>query len=160
MKKKSFKMIQKSLLLLLFILLSACGKPDFIDSKGNNGKFSDFHGRWLVINYWAVWCKPCIEEVPELNRLAIQEKKRVVVLGVDFTQSKNEKLEQSIEKLGIEFPVLTQDPSQLLDYDIPRVLPTTLIFNPQGKLHRTLLGPQTVASLLQAMTNKKNPSTL
>ena len=141
----------KHLFFLACVLLSSCSKPDYIDSDAISGKFSDHHGQWVVINYWATWCKPCIEEIPELNRLAAQEKNRVVVFGVDFMNSQGEELQQAINQLGIEFKILTQDPSHLLGYKPPTVLPTTLIFNPKGELHQTLFGPQTIQSLLGAM---------
>lgn len=138
-----------SLLTLTTLLLSACSQaPDYTDSNGNSARFSDHHGKWLIINYWAIWCKPCIKEIPELNHLAAENPQKLVLLGVDFDGSQGEKLQDSIEKLAIDFPVLLLDPAPLLGYEVPKVLPTTLIFDPRGKLTHTLLGPQTADSLL------------
>lgn len=145
--------ISGSILLSLFCLLLACSPdPDYVDNRGHAGRFSDHHGKWLVINYWAVWCKPCVEEIPELNTLADSLRQQVTVLGVDFDRSPADKLAASIGKLDIRFPVLTADPAPRLGVETPSVLPTTYIFDPQGALHATLRGPQTLASLRAAMT--------
>ena len=143
-------MIQRCLILTILViglLTTACQPSEFQDNHGNNGRYADFQGRWLVINYWAVWCKPCIEEIPELNKFAAAHREQVALLGVDFDQATGAKLQQGVDKLGIEFPVLITDPAPVLGFDKPTVLPTTLIFNPQGKLHKILKGPQTQATL-------------
>ena len=129
----------------------SCTKSDYNDRNGANGSFSDHHGQWMIINYWATWCKPCIKEIPELNHFANTHAEQVVLFGIDFDGAQDEKLQQAITKLGIEFTVLNDDPANTLGYERPTVLPTTLIFNPTGKLHRTLLGPQTAESLLQVI---------
>ncbi|ARN74897.1 TlpA family protein disulfide reductase [Oceanicoccus sagamiensis] len=138
-------------LLCILVALSGCGKSDFQDHRGNSGNFSDYQGKWMIINYWAVWCKPCIEEIPELNHFAESNSDTVVLFGVDYDNNQGEKLQQGIDKLGINFPVLTTDPAISLQYQRPNVLPTTLIFNPEGKLHRSLKGPQTEQTLLDAL---------
>ncbi len=62
--------------LLLFFcslfILTACikEKPDAEDSLGNPVYLSDYEGRWVVIAYWATWCKSCMTEIPILNVLA------------------------------------------------------------------------------------------
>ena len=106
-------------------------------------------GQWVVINYWAQWCKPCIEEIPELNEFDKRYSK-VVVLGVNFDGVTGEDLARQLEKLDVEFPTLGKDPFVTLDIPRPAVLPTTLVINPQGELSKTLVGPQTLASLAHA----------
>ena len=141
----------------IIVCLNACDPTvnhhadSYTDHEGNQARFSDYNGKWLVINYWAIWCKPCIEEIPEFNALAEDMKDKVVVMGVDFDGSMGETLATSIEKLNIKFTVLTQNPAQQLGFKEPQVLPATYIFNPQGSLHTTLLGPQTLESLKEAI---------
>lgn len=138
--------------LFVCVLLGGCTPPpEFSDSNGASGRFDDFRGRWLVINYWATWCKPCVEEIPELNHLANRYADRVVVLGVDFDKQQDDALQQAIAKLGINFPVLLSDPSATLGYDFPQVLPTTYLIDPDGKLHQVLKGPQTLSTLAAAL---------
>jgi thiol-disulfide isomerase/thioredoxin len=137
----------------LIVLLVSCTKSDYTDSNGAQGSFSDHHGKWMIINYWAIWCKPCIKEIPEFNHFAKTHTDRVVLFGIDFDNAQDETLQQAISKLGIEFPVLSNDPSAILGYERPVVLPTTVIFKPTGELHRVLAGPQTEQSLLQIINN-------
>jgi thiol-disulfide isomerase/thioredoxin len=130
-------------LLLLSLTLSACSRT----SEPNPATaITDLRGQWLVINYWAQWCKPCIEEIPELNALD-HAFDQVSVLGVNFDGDSGDQLSSQIETLGLDFPVLPYDPARELGTSRPVVLPTTLIVDPSGILVQTLVGPQTFESL-------------
>lgn len=107
------------------------------------------HGQWVVVNYWAQWCAPCIKEIPELNSLD-QEYAQVTVVGVNYDGKEGQELELQRQKLGVTFASLASDPSAQLGISRPVVLPTTLILDPKGQLVATLIGPQTFASLAQA----------
>lgn len=121
--------------LLLLLALSACSQQDA-------------SGDWTFINYWAEWCKPCIREIPELNRL--NERDGYRVLGVNFDGATGEDLEGQIAALGVAFPTLAEDPGSDLGLERPRVLPTTLVLAPDGSLRHVLVGPQTADSLIAA----------
>ena len=54
-------------LINLILVLSSCSEPDYRLVDGNSGKLNDFLGKWLIVNYWADWCPPCIKEMPELE---------------------------------------------------------------------------------------------
>ena len=110
----------------------------------------DLRGQWVVINYWAQWCKPCIEEIPELNAVD-QAYDHITVLGVNYDGATGQELEEQQKRLGLAFASLPNDPSAQLNIPRPVVLPTTLILDPEGQLVTTLVGPQTKQSLLQAM---------
>ncbi len=143
--------IANSLLVFCIIMLSGCNNSDAYDHEGNSIVFNDYKGRWVVINYWAIWCKPCIEEIPELNHFAQQYNEQVVVLGVDFDGNIQQQLQQHIDKLDIQFPVLTNDPATTLGFDRPQVLPTTIIIDPNGQIQQALIGPQTEQTLIAAV---------
>ncbi len=136
----------KYLLLLMTLALTACG-----GDKGAEVSLSldQLRGQWVVINYWAQWCKPCITEIPELNALD-QQYSQVTVLGVNYDGITGAELEQQLGKLGVEFTTLATDPAPQLGVPRPVVLPTTLILDPDGQLSATLVGPQTLESLAQA----------
>lgn len=114
-------------------------------------------GRWLVINYWAVWCAPCREEIPELNRLASEQAARVAVLGVEFDGKTGPALAAARSTLGIAFA--SADPALLeaLALARPMVLPTTYVVDPAGVLRHTLQGPQTYSSLLALTVGEDAP---
>ena len=111
--------------------------------------FASLQGRWVVINYWAEWCMPCIKEIPELNELA-QEYPDITVLGINYDGAEGAELQRQVSLLGIEFPLLADDPAMELGYARPLVLPTTVVLNPVGNIAATLVGPQTLASLARA----------
>lgn len=100
---------------------------------------------WTVINYWAIWCKPCREEIPELNEL--NKDADIQVLGVNFDRKTDEALAVDSETLGLEFRNI-EDPSEPLGVQRPSVLPTTLIINPEGEVKAVLVGPQTATTIL------------
>jgi thiol-disulfide isomerase/thioredoxin len=133
----------------LAVLLGGCGGTSFELSDGEQLKWDDLRGDWVFINYWAVWCKPCIEEIPQLNKVAGTG--LGVVLGVNFDHPVPEELVRQASKLGIAFPVLTNDPAVALSYPRPDVLPVTVIFDPQGNYHGVLLGPQTLQTIEAAI---------
>jgi thiol-disulfide isomerase/thioredoxin len=112
-------------------------------------------GQWVVINYWAQWCAPCIKEIPELNRLD-QDYAQVTVVGVNYDGTNGHELELQRQKLGVTFASLESDPAAQLGIPRPVVLPTTLILDPTGRLVATLIGPQTLASLVQATQQDLN----
>ena len=136
--------------LFCFLLLPACETSNFEDLEGNKGHFSDYQGNWLVINYWASWCKPCLIEIPELNMLD-QQHPNIKVFAVNFDQLTPEELTPEVQKMGIEFTALLQDPVTVFNYPKPTRLPTTVLINPQGEVTEIREGLQTEAGLLSAM---------
>lgn len=137
------KFVTSTALGIMIACTAACG-----DREASSTSIDplDQQGRWTFVNYWAEWCKPCIEEIPELNALNALESYRV--LGVNFDGAQGEALEAQILKLGVKFPTLNEDPSARFALDRPQVLPTTLVVDPQGQLAKVLVGPQTQESLV------------
>jgi thiol-disulfide isomerase/thioredoxin len=115
-----------------------------------------WQGQWVLINYWADWCGPCRDEVPELNHLH-ESGDGLTVLGVNYDYLEGAELQESIDTLGIQFPNLIDDPRRLLGYDEATVLPMTVLISPKGELHRILIGPQTSESLLNAKAGPAKP---
>jgi thiol-disulfide isomerase/thioredoxin len=147
--------VKYPLLLALALLLGACSPGNDTTSEPDLDRL---RGQWVVINYWAQWCKPCIKEIPELNTLD-QKYPQVTVLGVNYDGATGEELAVQRAKFGIEFTALSNDPASQLGTPRPIVLPTTLILDPTGQLSATLVGPQTLASLVQAIEQPAELST-
>ena len=103
-------------------------------------------GHWRVVNYWAVWCAPCREEIPELHRL--HQRPDLVVYAVNYDGKQGAELASQVATMNIEFTILAQDPGPALGVERPRVLPTTLLVNPAGEVTDTLVGPQTEETVL------------
>jgi len=134
----------------LALLLGACSGGS---APPERLQLEQYAGRWVVINYWATWCKPCIQEIPELNALDKQYP-QVTVLGVNYDGASGEELARQAQDLGIDFTMLSTDPATALGVPRPVVLPTTLIIDPGGVLRQTLVGPQTLQSLA-ALTSRQ-----
>lgn len=138
-------------LLPAVLLMAACSAPT---GQLNGITLADTpaaDGRWTIINYWAVWCHPCRQEIPELNDFARSQHDSAVVYGVNFDAVEGEELLVQANELGIAFTQLRTDPASQLGYAPPTVLPTTLVINPQGEIIARLIGPQTAASLEASM---------
>ncbi len=141
--------MRKSLVMTFtMLLLTSCQQPDFLDTQGHGYRYADLEGKWLIVNYWATWCGPCIKEIPELNKIAAEHQDDVQVFGVNFDEPDAEEMQAQVEKMKIEFPVYAIDPAVELGITKPDVLPTTFVFSADGNLHATLTGPQTEDSLL------------
>lgn len=132
--------------LFLALSLAACGNSQ---PPVGSLQLDTLRGQWVVINYWAQWCKPCIKEIPELNELD-RKYPGVTVLGVNFDGATGDELQAQLDTLGVQFTTLLKDPAATLSVPRPAVLPTTLVLNPQGELVATLIGPQTLESLAHA----------
>ena len=152
------KIISLSCALVLGMVLAACEQapPPVSQQVSPGALLEDFSGNWLLINYWAIWCKPCIEEIPELNRFAQLHPGKARVLTVNFDGVRDEELRQQAEQLRIRVPILEQDPGPALGISTPQVLPATLIVDPNMAVRETLFGPQTVETLLEALEATKN----
>ncbi len=144
----------KRLLLVGAWLLAGCTQPDFHDTEGNGYRYEDFRGSYLVINYWATWCAPCIEEIPELIALG-KNHDDIVVLGVNFDAPPPAEAAGQIARMKITFPVYREDPGRVLGFERPQVLPTTIVIGPDGRLKSTLVGPQTEETLIEAIRARR-----
>ena len=102
--------------------------------------------RLQLINYWATWCLPCLEEMPELAAFRNEHNDSVEVYAVNYDRLEIDQLREEIVGLGVEIPALIQDPNELLGYERPSVLPTTVVML-QGQVKEVLVGPQTKESL-------------
>ncbi len=145
--------MSKYIVLTLIMGLVACSEqPDVHMSTGESVQFGDYAGRYLLINYWAEWCHPCLEEIPELNALASGHSEEIAVIGVNFDGVQAEELLRQQKRLAIQFPVVTMDPAAIFHYSPPEVLPTSYLIDQNQKLVATLVGPQTRQSILALLT--------
>ncbi|WP_461520589.1 TlpA family protein disulfide reductase [Porticoccus sp.] len=152
-------MIKTISLLAAILLLPLLGcsdtQPGYSLTDGSKLHFDELHGKVVLINYWAVWCKPCREEIPELNAFQQTHGDQVQLLAVNFDGVTGDALKQQAKELGIQFPVLTSDPRQQFAVKASGVLPETLVIDHEGNFRQVLLGPQNeekLASVLQQLS--------
>ena len=101
---------------------------------------------WVIINYWASWCKPCVEEISAFNRLK-QQHPDYYIFAVNYDTQQLSKQKRLAQRFHLKYPSLKPSVATVLHLDPINVVPTTLIFNPQGKLHSTLYGGQTIENI-------------
>jgi thiol-disulfide isomerase/thioredoxin len=133
-----------SLFCLFFII--SCQKPD-IDLHDSKDMFSEnLKGQWVMINYWADWCPPCLKEMPELVSFA-SANKDVQVFAFNFDQLDGEDLDYEINKFGVDIPSILTHPRDIWGIESPATLPATYFINPDGEIVQSLFRPQTQESL-------------
>jgi thiol-disulfide isomerase/thioredoxin len=116
--------------------------PDFrLNSlDGTVYQLSDLRGRWVVINFWATWCAPCVEEMPVLQQVADRYGENLLVLGINMRETAAE-ISTFVDALGLQFPILmTPDDATLIAYSVVG-LPQTVIVNPAGIIVDRRFGP-------------------
>jgi thiol-disulfide isomerase/thioredoxin len=137
---------------LIIFLLFSCSKPDLNVFEGKGVFLDDLKGKWIVFNYWADWCPPCIKEIPELNSLQSNFSDDLKVFLINFDMLEGEELKQQLEKFNVQVDSLLTDPSIIYDWVIPENLPVTFIINRNGELEFTLVGPQTEEEIIKLLS--------
>lgn len=109
-------------------------------------------GKWVIVNYWATWCVPCIKEMPDISRFVSAHKDKVSAIGLAYDDSDKADIEAFIAKHPVSYPVaqVTMD-KPLKDFDEPRGLPTTWLIAPDGKVAKRFVGTVDESSLGQAI---------
>lgn len=111
-------------------------------------------GKWVIVNYWATWCVPCIKEMPDISRF-VASHKNVAAIGLAFDDSEPADIKAFVLKHPVVYPVaqVTLD-RPVKDFDEPRGLPTTWLISPDGKVAKRFVGPITPALLTAAIGGK------
>lgn len=135
--------------------------PDFTltDFDGNTVKLSELKGKPVVLNFWASWCGPCKQEMPDLQAIYDQYKDQAVFYGVNLTmQDSEDKARQFVKEMGLTFPMLldkTGEPSQ--EYRIFTV-PTTYAIDRDGVIMEIRRGAISKAAMDGMLSRIVKPS--
>ncbi len=116
--------------------------PDFIltDLDGNQHRLSDYLGQVVIINFWATWCPPCRAEMPSMQRAWEQlEQEKIVMLGIDVGEDEDTIFQFTANYL-VEFPLLMDQDSKVIDQWPVRGLPTTFVLDPKGRIIYRAIG--------------------
>ena len=104
------------------------------DLTGRTISPSDFKGKVVLLNFWATWCPPCREEIPELISLQAQYKDRLQIIGVSEDDDPPEKVEQFAQKNGMNYPTVMATQAITDAYGGVPALPTNFVIDQQGRV--------------------------
>lgn len=126
--------------------------PDFTvyDADGNSAQLSDYIGKPIVLNFWASWCGPCKNEMPEFNEKSIELEGKVQFLMVNMTDGSRETLDTAkayVESEGFTFPVLYDTDIDAANTYRVYSLPTTYFIDENGGLTARASGTIDAATL-------------
>ena len=147
-------MKNKIISLFCLILIISCQKPDIDLHNSKDMASENLKGQWVMINYWADWCPPCLKEMPELVAFA-SANKDVQVFAFNFDQLDGEDLDYEINKFGVDLPSILSHPRDIWGIESPATLPATYFINPEGEIVQSLFRPQTQESLEDILRSLK-----
>ncbi len=133
-------------------------KANFLlkDMTGVNHQLSNYKGKWVLVNYWATWCPPCLEEVPDLVMLYDKRKKKdLMVIGVVFDYKNAKEVTDYVDDMLMSYPIVLGDDRVVEQLGAADVMPTTFIFNPQGALFKVKRGIITKPYIEQMIESAK-----
>ncbi len=109
------------------------------DLDGNIHRLQDYHGKPIIINFWATWCPPCRAELPSMNRGWKKVKGEIAMIAVNIGED-----EETIKRFMQDYPI---DFQVLLDKNVSSIqtwpisgLPTTFVVSPDGNIHYRAVG--------------------
>lgn len=108
---------------------------------------SQQRGQFTVVNFWATWCTPCLEEMPDLDDLHTR-RADINVIGLAFEETTKEALQTFLTEHPVRYPIAMVDPFEPpADFNTPRGLPMTYVINPDGEAIKKIIGPVTAHEL-------------
>ena len=124
------------------------------DTNGKTHTLSGYKGKWVLVNYWATWCPPCLEEIPDLIALHENKKNNLVVIGVAMDYRDPKQVTDFAEGLFVDYPIVLGNPEIVSQIGPVQGLPTTYLFNPDGKMVAQQVGMITRAAVESYIAGK------
>ncbi|GAB6515331.1 redoxin domain-containing protein [Bacillus cereus] len=123
--------------------------PDFELTKldGTNVKLSDLKGKKVILNFWATWCGPCQQEMPDMEAFYKEHKENVEILAINYTPSEKgggeEKISNFAKEKGITFPILLDKNIDVTTAYKVITIPTSYFIDTKGVIQDKFIGPMT-----------------
>lgn len=122
---------------------------------GTQYVLAERRGKWVVVNFWATWCKPCLKEMPDLDQFD-RAREDVEVVGLAYEEITPEDMKAFLAQRPVSYPIVILDPyAPPTDFPTPRGLPMTYLVNPEGRAVDRFLGPVTSQDLAVAIDRAK-----
>ena len=120
------------------------------DTKGVIFTEKNTRGKYLVINFWATWCTPCLKEIPAFVKFYEENSDHVEILGLDFEPVDLEIINDYVGRFSINYPIVLyneDNDSEYSNFGEIVGMPTTQIYSPEGELLHTFMGEITIDDL-------------
>ena len=144
------------LLLTLPVLAQAVDMP-LTAVDGSKMNLDHYQGKWLVVNYWATWCPPCIVEMPELQSFHDENvDNNAMVVGINAENISRQRLEKFLDDYFITYPNFVAGSTQQSELGLIPGLPTTFLVTPEGKVVARQVGPVT-REMIEQFIHKWKP---
>jgi thiol-disulfide isomerase/thioredoxin len=142
--------------LLLALASSWVQAADFkvTDTNGKTHTLSGYKGKWVLVNYWATWCPPCLEEIPDLIALHGDKKNNLVVIGVAMDYRHAKQVTDFAAGLLVDYPIVLGTPGVVNQIGPVQGLPTTYLYSPEGKMVAQQVGLITRAAVESYIAGK------
>jgi thiol-disulfide isomerase/thioredoxin len=143
------------LMSLLWFVVVPAQAFTLVDSKGKTHSLAQYKGKWVLVNFWATWCPPCLEEIPDLVALHENKKNKLVVLGVALDYKDSRQVLEFAEQMMVSYPIILGDQKMAAQIGAVPGLPTTYLYNPEGKVVAYNVGALTRAAVERYIAGKK-----
>ncbi len=142
-------MLTRILLALSLVLASTASMAfNFIDSQGHPQNLASYHGKWVLVNFWATWCPPCRAEIPDLIALQKQyQNGKLTIIGIAMDYDSPAQVSDFVRQMHINYPIVMGNDAIAAQVGEVQGLPTSYLFNPQGKIVAYQVGPLTQAAV-------------
>ena len=119
---------------------------------GQTYDLASHRGKWVVVNFWATWCAPCLKEMPELSALHAM-RDNIEVVGLAYEDIEPAEMQAFLKAHPVAYPIAIVDTYQPpADFAVPRGLPMSYLIGPDGKVAKQFLGPVEARDIEAAIT--------
>lgn len=154
MSQRFYLMWLTGLVLALAAFSGQASGFSLTDTRGKTHSLAGYKGKWVLVNYWATWCPPCLEEIPDLIELHENKKNNLVVLGVAVDFRNARQVTDFAESMMISYPIVLGTQDVIKQIAPVQGLPTTYLYDPEGKMVAQQVGPVTRASVERYIASK------
>ncbi|MHB1678421.1 MAG: TlpA disulfide reductase family protein [Sulfuriferula sp.] len=128
---------------------------NFTDAQGHPQNLEAYKGKWVLVNFWATWCPPCLKEIPDLISLqAKYGQTRLAIIGIAMDYNDPKQVINFARSMHINYPIVLGNPDIAAQIGDIQGLPTSYLYNPAGKIVAYQLGALTKAAVEKYINNK------
>jgi len=159
MIKKFFNYSIAISLIVMYSFSALAADFTMTDMAGVHHSLSSYKGKWLVINFWATWCAPCLKEMPDFEaEWQSRKSKDLQVIGVAMDWDEAKEVTQYASSVGVHYPIVLGNDDlakEVAGSGGVAGLPATFVFDPKGKLIHTTVGKMDRAQLAKITSTPK-----